>query len=395
MEKYQDWFNGADYHIGSEQKVEISRITLKEACELQKHERVELYYVEKGKGVAEVNGKRYEVEQGCFLCFYIHHFYRFSAIEEPLVMIRVRFYLGLFMFMGFERHEGDVNEQLVYDTVPMQRLNQREQALIEGILQQLLNEEQEQRFCSGNIILYLTMQLHSLYCRYAFERRQKPKQTPDVWQVIVKVMLETTKRSSLTDYSTAMGIHARTLDRQIKAACGYSFYQLQLISKVSTACSLLHFPDLNIGYISDYLGFNSLQDFYRVFSRITHQTPREFQERQIFNQKDFYAREKLIALFQYLYMHMQEQPSLSDAADALELRAHTLQQLIQERCGCSYRRLLMQLRVMTAAALLAATDGDVTEIANRLGYGSLVTMQRQFKEITGMTPSAYRHQTRT
>ena len=25
MGKYQDWFNGADYHIGSEQKVEITQ----------------------------------------------------------------------------------------------------------------------------------------------------------------------------------------------------------------------------------------------------------------------------------------------------------------------------------------------------------------------------------
>ena len=31
MGKYQDWFNGADYHIGSEQKVEITQITQTES----------------------------------------------------------------------------------------------------------------------------------------------------------------------------------------------------------------------------------------------------------------------------------------------------------------------------------------------------------------------------
>ena len=113
MGKYQDWFNGADYHIGSEQKVEITQITQTESEEvLHKHERVEMYYIVSGKGSVEVNGQCHTLSAGSFLCFYIHHFYRFVEIEEPLVMIQVRFYLGLFMFMGFERHEGDVNEPL-------------------------------------------------------------------------------------------------------------------------------------------------------------------------------------------------------------------------------------------------------------------------------------------
>ena len=94
------------------------------------------------------------------------------------------------MFMGFERHEGDVNERLVYDTIPVQQLTGREQTRVAECFQQLLTEEQEQRFCSGNLIVYLTMQLHSLYCRYAFEHRQKQREALDVWQIIVKVLLE-------------------------------------------------------------------------------------------------------------------------------------------------------------------------------------------------------------
>lgn len=391
MGKYQDWFNGADYHIGSEQKVEITQITQTESEEvLHKHERVEMYYIVSGKGSVEVNGQCHALSAGSFLCFYIHHFYRFVEIEEPLVMIRVRFYLGLFMFMGFERHEGDVNEQLVYDTIPVQQLTGREQTRVAECFQQLLTEELEQRFCSGNLIVYLTMQLHSLYCRYAFEHRQKQREALDVWQIIVKVLLETGERTSLSDYTTAMQTHEATLNRQIKDACGYTFYQLQLISKISTACSLLHFPDLQLSYISDYLGFTSVQDFYRVFQRITHQTPREFQKRQIFDQKDLYAREKMVAVIQHLHVHIQEDLDLTCTAQVLDMKAHTLQQLIRQRFGCTFHQLVVRLKIMTAKALLAASDVSVTAVASALGYGSLVTFQRQFKEMTGRTPSGYR-----
>ena len=58
---------------------------------------------------------------------------------------------------------------------------------------------------------------------------------------------------------------AVTLNRHITKNCGYTFFQLQKMGKVFHACALLHFPDLDLQYISDYLGFTNLEDFCRVF----------------------------------------------------------------------------------------------------------------------------------
>ncbi len=390
MKSYQDWFNGADYHRGSEQKVEIESMMITKEGKLQQHERVEMYYVQEGSGEIEINGKTYSLSPGSFLCLYIHHFYRFKRIETPLHVIRVRFYLGLFMFMGFEQHKGDENEQLVYHTQPVQTLEKEEQVWVMQLMNQLLCETKEQRFCSENIIIYLTMQLHSLYCRFAFERRQMQEDAWDVWKVIVKILLETGDRTSLRDYAALLQLNERTLNQQIKKTCGYTFLQLQTISKISTACSLLHFPDLNLGYISDYLGFNNVQDFYRVFQRVMHQTPRTFQQQQICDQKIRFAREKLIACMQYLYLHIQEPLQIETAASALGMKAATLKQLIQQYYHCTFHQMVKMLKIKLAAALLCADSRSVTEVAAALGYGSLVTFQRQFKEIMGQTPTEYR-----
>ena len=295
------------------------------------------------------------------------------------------------MFMGFERHIGDENEKLVYDTLPVQQLQKQEQMQIEQLMQQLREEQREQRFCSGNIIVYLTMQLHSLYCRYAYENRKKEERSFDAWMIIMKTLLETTTRTTLSEYSFVLGMHEATLNRQMKEKCGYTFYQLQTISKISTACSLLHFPDLNISYISDYVGFNTVQDFYRVFQRVMGQTPREFQQHQICDQRIRFAKEKLIALTQYLYLHIHEPVSIQTVAKALDLKAYTLQQLIQQHYRCTFSQLVKTIKIQLAAALLKASKQPVTSIANTLGYGSFVTFQRQFKEIMGETPSSYRN----
>ena len=47
------------------------------------------------------------------------------------------------------------------------------------------------------------------------------------------------------------------------------------------ACALLHFPDLSIQYISDCLGFNTVEDFHRVFKRYMQVSVREYQTENI------------------------------------------------------------------------------------------------------------------
>ena len=77
----------------------------------------------------------------------------------------------------------------------------------------------------------------------------------------------TSKTVPMEEYAKAAGMTTVTLNRKIVRRCGYTFFQLQKMGKIFNACALLHFPDLNIQYISDYLGFTNIEDFYRVFTR--------------------------------------------------------------------------------------------------------------------------------
>ena len=52
---------------------------------------------------------------------------------------------------------------------------------------------------------------------------------------------------------------------------------------------------------------------------------------------------------------------------------------------------LIEARINAARQLLTATDLPVHEIAAACGYQNATHFMRQFKEITGLTPSAYRN----
>jgi len=56
----------------------------------------------------------------------------------------------------------------------------------------------------------------------------------------------------------------------------------------------------------------------------------------------------------------------------------------------SYQRLLDEARLHCADALLADARLTVAEVAQRLGYSDPANFGRAFRNLTGMTPAAWR-----
>ena len=273
----KDWFTGSDYYNLKEKQIHAEEIEIKKPLEQKFHERTEIYYVKSGDADIWINGDKYQMKEGVFCCLYMHHFYRIEQIRKPLRCVKVSFHIGLFMFLCFEQHKENENEVLMYGVPPLFVLNAQEKQRVLRVLDDLLAEEQEEKFLLYNMNIYLAMQLHALYCRYAMERKKKEDSEKDcVWDVIQRVLLGTSKTVPMEEYAKAAGMTTVTLNRKIVRRCGYTFFQLQKMGKIFNACALLHFPDLNIQYISDYLGFTNIEDFYRVFKRYMNVSVREY-----------------------------------------------------------------------------------------------------------------------
>lgn len=69
-------------------------------------------------------------------------------------------------------------------------------------------------------------------------------------------------------------------------------------------------------------------------------------------------------------------------------RSH-LQKLFREQKGCGVIDYFLQLRIATAKQMIRESHKNFTEIADSLGYSSIHYFSRQFKKLTGMTPSEY------
>ncbi len=387
----KDWFTGVDYCNLKEKQVYVDEMHITKPIKQELHEQTEIYYVKSGDADLWVNGEKFQVQEGSFFCLYIHLFYRIENIRKPLHCVKVSFHIGLFMFLCLEKRKSQENEMLVYRVPPLLSLDGEEKQGVIRIIDDLLREEKEQRFSFQNISIYLTMQLHALYCRYAMEQKKKDSAKKDlVWDIIQRVILDTSKTVPIEEYATTAGMTAVTLNRKITNRCGYTFFQIQKMGKIFNACALLHFPDLDIQYISDYLGFTNVEDFYRVFKRYRKVSVREYQLKNIGCGTQMQSEEESLQILEYLLLHFHKPFQMEEMEQALKQNAYLIERRAKEQFGRSTQQLLEEIRIRIACGYLSITDKTVTQISSDVGFANISSFQRSFFKYMNQTPSQYR-----
>lgn len=102
------------------------------------------------------------------------------------------------------------------------------------------------------------------------------------------------------------------------------------------------------------------------------------------NNEETYGRIKA-----YLEKHLSDHLTLEQIALDNLIGTSRLQQLIRERHGCGVIDYYSQLKIRQAKQYIRGEQLNFTEISDLLGYSSIHYFSRQFKKITGMTPSEY------
>lgn len=96
------------------------------------------------------------------------------------------------------------------------------------------------------------------------------------------------------------------------------------------------------------------------------------------------------ATVDFIKAHFSNDLSLSDIARHLHVRPQYLSKMFSKEKGMSLTRYLHRYRVEQARHLLLHSKFNVTEIAQRVGFGDPCYFTRIFRAHTGVSPRAYR-----
>ena len=92
----------------------------------------------------------------------------------------------------------------------------------------------------------------------------------------------------------------------------------------------------------------------------------------------------------YIDSHLDQEIKLAQLADLLDISQFHFSRLFKQSIGVSPHQYLIQQRVERAKQLLKKTKQSIVEIALDCGFNSHSHLSKQFRQLTGMTPKAYR-----
>ncbi|MBO1308780.1 AraC family transcriptional regulator [Enterococcus sp. 669A] len=101
-----------------------------------------------------------------------------------------------------------------------------------------------------------------------------------------------------------------------------------------------------------------------------------------------------LATVDYIQQHYAEKITVEVIAQQLSVNRSHLSRVFSKQMDMGIKEYLNGVRTNRAAFMLAYTQESVEEIANQVGFNSLVVFSRTFKKSTGETPTEYRSRMR-
>jgi AraC family transcriptional regulator len=99
---------------------------------------------------------------------------------------------------------------------------------------------------------------------------------------------------------------------------------------------------------------------------------------------------QLLQVLDYIHEHLDQDIKLADLAQLLGISQFHFSTLFKQAIGTSPYQYLLQQRVERAKQLLKQTERSIIEIALECRFNSHSHLSKQFRQLTGMTPTAYR-----
>jgi len=142
---------------------------------------------------------------------------------------------------------------------------------------------------------------------------------------------------------------------------------------------------LGLGLV--YLAGTSL---FRIYPRALNLVPRGGATKEGMSADDMALALKIEHLLDFEKIYHESSYGRTELARELEVAETVISRVINLHFGKSFPQLLNERRVDDAKRLLRETDVPVKVVAEEVGFNSTASFNRVFKEISGLSPSAYR-----
>ena len=113
-------------------------------------------------------------------------------------------------------------------------------------------------------------------------------------------------------------------------------------------------------------------------------------ERRLPSEPHTDSRERIDRVLAHIHEHYTQELTLPALADVAALSVSGLHRMFRKHARTNVSEYITRIRIGDACARLASTEQPIAHIADAVGYGTFANFNRQFKQLTSMTPREYR-----
>lgn len=383
----------AEYHQQDIQTVafEAAEKDLLRSEELHAHDCIEMIYILRGEGYLNVNGRSYPFESGSLIRLFSFHIHALEKAAGPVEYVYCRFPLAVLMYVDVDLSKRYSSYYILENLPPIVTIAPANQTKVQQSFREILEEkEQEDIYCDNLIIAELTKL--SLHFERAAQQTEKlaQEQTP-IWQALQYMHLHFNQELTAKTVAEKFQLSVVQLNHQLYQKTGTNFMGNLHEIRIRNACAMMPFTELSITYIQRYVGYQSPATFYRVFKKLKGTTPEAYRKNNLPQETTIHEKADTVwKIILFVAEHFKEDIHLEEAAKRLFLSPHTIKQTLQTDLAVSFSELLLNIRMAYASSLIKATKLEIAYIAAYVGYDSLRSFNRHFKEYLGVTPREYR-----
>jgi AraC-like DNA-binding protein len=131
-----------------------------------------------------------------------------------------------------------------------------------------------------------------------------------------------------------------------------------------------------------------IYDMLAIVSRIALNDTNEKKRGNTFNK--IYALERINNVFKYIEKNYRNNISLEDASKAAGFSTYHFSRLFKEITEKNFHYYLNEFRIRQAERLLADNTAKISDVAYSVGFNSITTFNRVFRELKGFSPVEYK-----
>jgi len=147
--------------------------------------------------------------------------------------------------------------------------------------------------------------------------------------------------------------------------------------------------------IRDSSGIYRLSVFFELFSELAqHPDFRLLSSAPIDSSRDTNDQSLISDIVGYISDHYNQPLCMADVAKRYGMSESGFSRYFRKETGNSFTDFVNRLRVAKACHLLMETEKYISTICYEVGYNTVANFNRRFSELHGMTPSAFRQQSK-